>query len=102
MGWGGGTQLMELLIETFEATIGAVPDGKAILFWERLIAAFENDDWDCQTECLGKNAQWDKAYFMHHPYDDGYFNEGENPYRAGSEEYNKFEEGRQDRLREQE
>jgi hypothetical protein len=104
MGWASGSQLMiEVIKAVTPLTVGQDPvvvRDMAIA----LIKGFEDHDWDTQNEALGDADWFDKAYYYHSPYDGGYFaDKGTvNPWLEDSVEAEKWNEGREDRLSENE
>lgn len=97
MGWASGTRLMDSLIDAFTEHITDAPEEQTIAFWGKVIEILEEDDWDCQFECVGRNPTWDKAFFKHDPYAAGYFTDELNPYAEETTQYDKWVEGREDR-----
>jgi hypothetical protein len=106
MGWASGSRLMNELISAFDLTIGQneIPEDSVLAYWNAVISAFEDEDWDTQGESIGLSKLWDRAYFAEHPYDNGYFQApgAVNPYQDGSKFAEKWQEGYNDMLREQE
>ncbi len=59
MGWASGTELFEKIIDVAKEKI---PDNDTRqAFYKEVILAFEDQDWDCQTECCGKDYAFDLA-----------------------------------------
>jgi hypothetical protein len=60
MGWGSGSILFSDIIR---AVSRAVPDKETRKrIYRPIIDAFEQDDWDTQDECLGKDIAYDELY----------------------------------------
>lgn len=65
MGWSSGSRLFRVLIN---AAITEFPDEQAReRFYKRVIAEFENEDWDTQDECKGEDPAYDRALKSLHP-----------------------------------
>ena len=65
MGWLSGTELM---VEVIKAIQPHIRESKARQkVYESIIEAFEDLDWDCQSECEGIDAAFDKALYSLHP-----------------------------------
>ena len=100
MGWSGGSELMEDLIDSYNKNLilSDIPDQNVIDFWKSVIKDFENQDADTLDDCLGNSALWDKAYFEVNPYADGFHNgkEGQNPYKKGTQKYTAWNNGKLD------
>lgn len=91
MGWAGGTRMMTMLIESFQETITTAGDEQTISFWQKIIKEFEDDDWDCQDECVGLDRLWDEAYGR------GYFRpDGLCPYSTNTKEYVEWQDGKRE------
>ncbi len=73
MGWASGTQLMEELTDILNPLVEGVDSHIVDTQVIKLIESFEDQDWDCQNELLGRYAWWDRAYFLSHHYDHGYY-----------------------------
>lgn len=59
MGWSSGSTIFSQIISAIQPEIKNVNKRKAIYI--KLIAAFENADWDTLDECLGEDPAYDKA-----------------------------------------
>lgn len=67
MGWSGGSELFR---EVIKAAVKAIPDNKARKsFYKDIIPAFEDNDWDTQNECLGRDSAYDDAMWELYPDD---------------------------------
>lgn len=65
MGWAGGSRLFD---EVIQAAKLRVEDYEArVAFYEEVIEAFEDEDWDTQDECLGEDPAFDEALYNLHP-----------------------------------
>lgn len=63
MGWSSGSELFDKIIEAVQP---AVPDEAArVAIYANIIPAFEDQDWDTQDECMGKDPAFDKALQQH-------------------------------------
>jgi hypothetical protein len=73
MGWSGGTELMETVIEAIAPISSSVDQSMLDATIIKIIKGFESKDWDCQNEMLGQHDFYDRAYFIGHPWDHGYY-----------------------------
>lgn len=65
VGWSSGSELYDGVIE---AALLAIPDlDKRVTFHMNVIDSFENEDWDTQEECLGRDEAFDIALRKLHP-----------------------------------
>lgn len=65
MGWASGSGLYDELIR---AAMKYIPDEKIrARFYRDTIKAFEDSDWDTQSECEGFDPVFDKALLKLHP-----------------------------------
>jgi hypothetical protein len=65
MGWSSGTALMWAIIDAAKVAIN--DHETRVQFYKEVIDAFEDHDWDCQSECLGGDAAYDEALNYLHP-----------------------------------
>ncbi len=65
MGWAGGSELMNVIIVAVKDNVPAFPLRERI--YAPIIAAFDNQDWDTQDECLGLDPAFDAAMLAAHP-----------------------------------
>ena len=65
MGWASGSSLFDYLIEVAQEFIPN--DKKRKEFYKRMINAFEGEDWDTQSECIGQDDAFDEALVELHP-----------------------------------
>jgi hypothetical protein len=65
MGWSGGTELMEKMINIAMRYIPNQVEREG--FFRAAITAFEQHDWDCQTEVMGIDPAFDIALHDKHP-----------------------------------
>ena len=73
MGWSGGTALMEAILEAIEPLTKNVEQDILDKAIGKIIKDFEDQDWDCVDEILGRFPVFDRAYFLNSPYDHGYY-----------------------------
>ncbi len=59
MGWSSGTEVMETIISF--ACKHITDEAARMSFYMDMIAALEDQDWDCETECLKKDPAYDAA-----------------------------------------
>jgi hypothetical protein len=59
MGWSGGTDLFRGLIESAMKYIPDFENRKS--FYKEMLSAFEDHDWDCQTECMREDTAFDQV-----------------------------------------
>jgi len=59
MGWASGTYIMEDIIKAAQEHISETTNRRE--FYKKVIKAFESGDWDCQTECIGRDNAFDEA-----------------------------------------
>jgi hypothetical protein len=65
MGWASGSSLFSEVIASIQPEIP--DDEKRKTIYTKLIAAFEDSDWDTQNECLGEDPAYDAALKELHP-----------------------------------
>lgn len=65
MGWASGSYLMNDVIRALQQEVP--DDAVRERIYVRLIDAFENDDWDTQDECRGRDKAFDAALKNAHP-----------------------------------
>lgn len=59
MGWSSGSELFDKIIEAVQPAVHDEAAREAI--YANIIPAFEDQDWDTQDECMGKDPAFDKA-----------------------------------------
>lgn len=59
MGWASGSELMNGVIGALNET--KLDAKERQVFYKKVIAAFEDRDWDTQDECLGSDSAFDAA-----------------------------------------
>lgn len=64
MGWASGSILFDKVIDAVEPH---VPAEKRKALYIELIGAFEDQDWDTQDECMGRDPEFDAALKELHP-----------------------------------
>ncbi len=65
MGWAGGSAIMTEVILAVKANVPAFSLRERI--YVPIIAAFDAQDWDTQTECLDLDPAFDDALQVAHP-----------------------------------
>ncbi len=59
MGWASGSQLMNRIITSVKSS-GLFEEQRQRVYRD-LIVAFQDEDWDTELECLGKDPAFDAA-----------------------------------------
>lgn len=65
MGWSSGTELFEKVIKVVKSSASDRHLRRRL--YMKLIPAFQEADWDCETECLGIDPAYDGALMTLHP-----------------------------------
>jgi len=65
MGWNNGSALMDDVIEAVRET--GLAHGARYRLYMKLIPAFQDYDWDTETECMGSDDAFDQALQELHP-----------------------------------
>ena len=65
MGWASGSRLFSDVIAAIKPEVE--DEEKRVGIYKKLIAAFEESDWDTQDECRGEDPAYDKALKELHP-----------------------------------
>ena len=65
MGWAAGTRVAEGVIAAIRKT--SLTSLEKQTFYQGIINVLEDQDWDCQDECLGLDPDFDVAYYVVHP-----------------------------------
>jgi len=68
MGWGSGSSTFSAVIVAVKPVVASKEDRKKI--YRQIIAAFEEQDWDTQDECLGEDEAYDEVYAEIYPESD--------------------------------
>ncbi len=67
MGWASGSLLFTDIINILQPEI--LDKGKRKEVYKKLIEAFQEEDWDTENECLGKDTAYDAALEEMYPHD---------------------------------
>ena len=60
MGWSGGSELFDKVIDAVQPRVPDAATRKAIYL--DLIPAFQDYDWDTEDECMDRDPMFDAAY----------------------------------------
>jgi len=65
MGWASGSRLFSDVIVSIKPIVA--DEKQRVIIYKKLIAAFEDFDWDTQDECRGEDPAYDTALNELHP-----------------------------------
>lgn len=65
MGWCGGSSLMSEIIAAVKAEVDGLDERERI--YRPIHAAFKQEDWDTESECVGEDEAFDRILRERHP-----------------------------------